>query len=103
MTAFYILCGAMALVWLVGLAAGLLALGRCCMVRERSRSALVMSIVALVIGWLGMVFFHFRFSKTVNGSGWAVDSKWFFLALLLLGAVSLALALWKWMKFRHAN
>jgi hypothetical protein len=103
MTAFYILCGVMVLLWLVGLASGLFALGWCVTIRERLRPALIMSILAIAVGWLGMVFFHVRYSKTVNGSGWAIDSKWFFLAPLLLGAVSLSLALWKWMKSRHAH
>ena len=103
MTAFYILCGVAALVWLVGLAAGVLGLGWGVAVRQRLRPALILSLVAIVIGWLGMMLFHVRYSKTVNGSGWAIDSKWFFLVPLLLGAVSLAVALWKWMKSRHAH
>jgi hypothetical protein len=103
MTAFYILCGVAALVWLCGMAAGVLALGWGVAVRGRLRPALIMSIVAILIGWLGMLMIHVRYSKTVNGSGWAIDSKWFFLAPLLLGAVSLAFAFWKWMKSRHAD
>ena len=103
MTAFYTLCGVMALVWLFGLTAGFLALGWSVAVRKRLGLALVMAILAIAAGWLGIMFFHFRYSKTVNGSGWSIDSKWFFLAPLCLGVVSLALTMWKWRKSRHAN
>jgi hypothetical protein len=103
MTAFYILCGVMALVWLFGLAAGLIALSLGGAAQERFRAALCWSILALAIGCLGMTLFHIRYSRTVNGSGWSIDSKWFFLAPLLLGVVSLSLTLWKWRRSPHAN
>jgi len=92
----------MAFVWLFGLAAGFLALGWS-VGRKRLGWALVMAILAITTGWLGMMFFHFRFSKTVNGSGWCIDSKWCFLAPLCLGVVSLVLVMWEWRKSRHAN
>ncbi len=103
MTAFNTLFGGLALVWLCGLAAGFLALGWSVAVRRRLGLALVMAFLAIAAGWVGMRFFHFRYSKTVNGSGWSIDSEWFFLAPLCLGVVSLAVVIWKWRKFRHAN
>ncbi len=98
MTAFYILCAVVAAAWLIGLAVGFVALGWSVAVRKRLWPALVMSILAVAIGWLGLMFFHVRYSKTVNGSGWTLDSKWFFLAPLVLGLVSLLLTVWKWRK-----
>jgi hypothetical protein len=103
MTGFYILFGVIALVWLVALVAGLVALTWSITARERLRPALILSTVALGIGSLGMMIFHVRYAKTVNGSGWSIDSKWFFLVPVLLGVVSLSLSLWKWMKSRHAS
>jgi hypothetical protein len=103
MTAFYMLCAVVAVAWLLGLTVGFVALGWSVAIRKRLWPVLVLSILALAIGWLGLMFFHVRYSKTVNGSGWTIDSKWFFLAPLLLGAVSLLLTLWKWRKFSHAS
>ena len=103
MTTFYILCGVMAVVWLVGLGAGLLGLGRSVAGQERLWPGLFLPILAVGIGWFGMTFFHVRYSRTVNGSGWAIESKWFFLVPLLLGVASLSLMLWKWRMSKHAN
>ncbi|HWH70445.1 MAG TPA: hypothetical protein VNT26_13745 [Candidatus Sulfotelmatobacter sp.] len=63
--------------------------------RRRFPAALASSCLALALGYLGWSHYHFAASKTVNGHvQWSVNSKWFFLAALLLGAGSLAWALW---------
>jgi hypothetical protein len=98
MTAFYLLCGVVAAAWFFGLAVGLVALGWSVAIQKRLWPALVMSVLALIVGCLGLLFFHIRYSRTVNGSGWTFDSKWFFVAPLLLGGAALLLTLWKWNK-----
>jgi hypothetical protein len=46
---------------------------------------------------LGLARFHFTASQTTNGRvDWSINSKWFFLASLLLGVASLIWSLWKW-------
>lgn len=61
---------------------------------NRFWASVVLALVALGIGSLGMRT-HITYSRTVNGHGWTLDSKWFFLAPLILGAVALVLAIWR--------
>jgi hypothetical protein len=89
-----------AALWLFSFVAGLLAL-RWCVVpgRRRFRAALVSSCLAIAASYLGLARFHFTASQTTNGRvDWSINSKWFFLASLLLGAASLIWTLWTWKK-----
>jgi hypothetical protein len=65
----------------------------------RFPATLILSAAALAIGYLGFTKFQVTFTRTVNGNGWSISSKWFFLALILLAAVSLSIACWK--RFRQ--
>jgi|GEM_PF-2659443 hypothetical protein len=83
-------------IWLISLAVALLAL-RWSLVpgARRFRAALISSCVTLAIGWLGLTRIHLTASKTVNDQVvWSLNSKWFFIVSLLLGAVSLAVTFW---------
>ncbi len=61
---------------------------------SRFWASVVLALVALGIGSMGMQT-HITYSRTVNGHGWSLDSRWFFLAPLVLGAVALVLAIWR--------
>ena len=89
-----------------GIAAGLWALGvAACLLAlrwsffsppRRFAAALISSLGALLIGYLGMTQLRITASKSVNGQvQWRFDSRWFFVALLLLAVFTLACAVWK--------
>lgn len=84
-----------AALWLAGIAACVVALkwSRACRGR-RFTGALLLGAGALAIGYLGYTRFELTYAKTVNGQGWSVSSKWFFLALILLATVSLLVVCW---------
>ena len=95
MTWFYILAAVAAAVWLAASVCGGLALRRGLRWQQnRFVSSLVLASVALVLGYFG-VKSHIRYSQTVNGRGWSVDSSWFFWLPLVLGALGLGLVLWR--------
>jgi hypothetical protein len=98
MNGFYILVTIAAGLWLVSLiCTGLsIALGWHAAAR-RFWASIVLAIATLVIGCMGLRL-HITYSQTVNGHGWSIDSKWFFVATLILGALALALALWNRMR-----
>jgi hypothetical protein len=81
--------------WILSLTAGLLAWrwGWRRPVR-RIWLALGMALFAILIGWLGFTRLRLSYSRTTNGQGWTIDSKWFFLASLILGVVALLVLLW---------
>jgi SAM-dependent methyltransferase len=86
--------------WFLSCAAALLAL-RWSFVpgRRRFRAALISSCLALTIGYFGISRFRFAASQTTNGRlDWSINSKWFFLSWMLMGAVALILTLWNWRK-----
>jgi len=63
---------------------------------RRFWSAVVLSVVALIGGYVGMTHFRVVASKTVNGqTQWKFDSKWFFVATLILAALTLAVTVWR--------
>jgi len=96
----YLLIGVVAVLWLFSFAAGVFGL-RWTIVpgARRVRAALVASCLALASAYVGLSWLRLSASRTVNGHvEWSFNSKWFFLSSLLLGAVSLALALWNWKK-----
>jgi hypothetical protein len=92
-----ILIGAVVVLWLTGIAASLCAFGWGCLaVRRRFWLAVILSVVALVISYLGLTHFSFAYSRTVNGKVISsLSSKWFFMTSLLLGALALAGAVLK--------
>ena len=87
-------------VWLSSCGASLLALYWNSGARsQRPLAAFILSCVGLLVGYLGLSRIHLNASKTANGHlEWSINSHWFFLGALVLGAVSLALAVWNWRK-----
>jgi hypothetical protein len=92
-----LLIGTVIALWLVSLAA--------CIVAFRwSRFSLrlhfivpmALSFLALGCSYLGLRFLAFSASKSVNGQvQWSLNSKYFFLATLGLGALALLRTVWK--------
>ena len=100
-----VLITAAAAVWVVSCVASALALRwNFTGTARRLPAALVCSCLALAIGYFGISRIQFSASKTVNGQVlWSINSRWFFIAALLLGAVSLGVTLWNWRKGRPAS
>jgi len=62
--------------------------------RRRFVASVILAGSALGLACLGLVS-RIAYSQTVNGRGWSLDSRWFFLALLALGVAALAIVLWR--------
>ena len=93
---YQIFIGVIVAVWLTGIAAALCAFGWGFLAkRRRFWLAVILSVVALVISYLGLTHFSFVYSRTVNGVTSSLNSKWFFIASLLLGALALICAILK--------
>lgn len=94
---FQILIGTFAALWVASVVACALAF------RWSRRSAprrfwaaVVLSAAAVFIGYYGLTHFKFAASKTVNGhTQWSINSKWFFIATLILATLTLAYTVWK--------
>lgn len=86
-----------AVLWAVSCAASALALGWNLSRRPlRFKRAFVFSAVGLAIAIFGFMNIHITASETVNDVvRWSINSKWFFLVALALGALSLGMTLWK--------
>lgn len=97
MTTIYVVFAVSAILWLFSLAACAIAFVCCCLAPSRPRLwiAVVSSGLAILIGFLGATRFHVTYSRTVNNSHWSLDSRWFFIVPLVLGALALFLALWR--------
>jgi hypothetical protein len=97
MTTIYVLFAFAAILWLFSLAAGVFALLCSCLAPSRWRFwvAVVLSGLVIVMGYLGATHFHVTYSRTVNNSHWSIDSRWFFIVPLVLGALALSLAIWR--------
>jgi len=95
-----------AAVWLLSCAASVLArYWNIVAPAPRLRAAFISSGLALLLGYWGLGWIQLHASKTVNGRvEWSINSRWFFIGALVLGAASLALTLWNWRKAssRHA-
>jgi hypothetical protein len=88
---FQLLAAAAALIWLASLGVCVIAF-----VAKRFLTSLILSLVALAIGYLGLTHFQINASKTVNGQlQWSLNSHWFFVATLILAALTLACTIWK--------
>jgi hypothetical protein len=95
-TTIYILFAVAGVLWLFSMGCGAVALFSCCFPgRLRFWLTIVLSGLAILIGFLGMTRFQVTYSRTVNGSGWSINSKWFFIAPLVLGIFALVLAIWR--------
>jgi hypothetical protein len=94
---YQIFIGVIVVVWLASIAAALCAFGWGFMAtRRRFWLAIILSVVALVISYLGLTHFSFAYSQTVNGVVTSsLNSKWFFIASLLLGTLALLCTIWK--------
>ena len=96
MTTICVLFASAAVLWLFSLAVCAVAFLCCCFPGQRRFwLAVALSGLAILIGYLGTMQFHVKYSQTVNNSHWSVDSRWFFIVPLLLYALLLALALWR--------
>jgi hypothetical protein len=87
---FNMIVAMMTALWAVSVAASLLAMGWSVTRSPRGGwQAVVAAGAGLAIGYLGWAHFFIRYSRTVNGSGWTLDSRWFFLAAMILACLSL--------------
>jgi hypothetical protein len=86
-----------AVVWLLSLGASSLALcWSLAPAKRRMAASLISSLLGLAVAWFGYSKVQVSASKTVNGVlQWSINSKWFFLAAMILAAASVGLALWK--------
>jgi len=95
---FQLLIIAAAIFWLASLSICVIAL-----FTKRFVIALILSLTALAIGYLGLTRFHASASQTVNGVvQWSINSRWFFIATLVLAALTLANTFWKNRRTQHA-
>jgi hypothetical protein len=94
---FNLLIGVIVVLWLASIVAGLCAIGWGFLAkRRRFWLAVILAVAALVISYLGLTHFNFAYSQTVNGEvTLSLNSKWFFMSSLLLGALALPCAIWK--------
>lgn len=90
--------------WIASLVAGGLALRWALVAFERRfRAVLALGVLTLGLGYFGMNNLHLNYSRSVNGRGWSIDSKWFFLATLVLAVAALGVALWKWIRLKRGR
>jgi hypothetical protein len=94
---FQVLIGVSLVVWLILLAACLLAFRwSFSSIRKRFWLCVTLPVAVMLSSWWGLTHFHIAWSQTVNGKRqWLVDSHWFFTLTLVLGALALACALWQ--------
>jgi uncharacterized membrane protein len=88
---FQFLIAIAAAAWLASLAACAIAA-----FAKRLWLSLILCLTALAIGYLGLTRVHLSGSKTIDGHvQWSLDSRWFFIATLILAALTLIYTLWK--------
>ena len=99
MMSFDLLVGIVLGLWLVGLAAGLLGIWfGCVSATRRFNLGFGFSVGSVVVACAGLKWVHFSFTRSVNGSTWSLDSRWFFLASLGLALLALGLTIWGQMR-----
>jgi len=80
--------------WLLGNVASLLVLRwNLASPPRRTVASWILAVMASVIAGLGLAFVHFTYSETVNGSGWSLNSFWFFLTSAILAGLAVILML----------
>ncbi len=86
-----------AVLWVVSCASAAIAMSWSVSRRaSRFQTAFVFSVVAFALAVYGLLNIHVAAPKTVNGVvQWSLNSKWFFLTALVLGALSLSMTLWR--------
>ena len=94
---FQLLVGIIAVLWLASIVACVVALRWTFLsVPRRFLAAVVLSLTAILLGYLGLTRFHVDASRTVNGqTQWRFDSKWFFIVTLVFAGATLIYSLWK--------
>src|SRR6185503_18949211 len=103
MTTFYLILAVIAAGWAFSVIASLCAFRwGAWPIPGRLWAAISLAVFALVISYLGLTRFNVSYSKTVNGSHWGIQSKWFFLVPLLLGALALVLVIRNRKRLGHA-
>ena len=100
-TALYIFYAIVAICWLFTLVAPVLVIRWSC--RQRFSRAIIFSLVALVIAYLGAT--RFFVTSTVRDDKYTTtcDSRWFFEGSLALCVLALGYAIWKWLKTGKAT
>ena len=97
MSTVYVFLAIAALLWLLSLACCAVAfLYSCFPARLPFWLATALSGLAIVLGYLGTMHFHVSYSRTVNGSGWSLDTRWFFVVPLVLGVAAFAAVIWRY-------
>jgi hypothetical protein len=94
---FQVLIGIVAALWLSSLIACALA-WRWSFVGNANRfvASIILCVAALIMGYLGLTRFHLTASQTVNGeTQWSFNSRYFFIATVVLAALTLAYTIWK--------
>ena|SRR5437899_410543 len=83
-------------VWMLSCSASLIAMYMCMRAASKRWWAAILSCgVALATAYCGLTRIQLHASKTVNDHVvWSLDSRWFFIAALVLAFTSLALTLW---------
>ena len=101
MSMLFVLGATAATVWLLGVAACVLALAwSFASPRRYSRGAVALALLGAVIAYLGLTRISLNWSETVNGQvRWHIDTKWFFSGLLVAALATLAFALWQTLKY----
>jgi len=95
--ALYVFYGVLAGSWVASIVACVLATRwSCSSAPRRFMPAVVLSLSALAIAYLGITRFFFTSTTTVNGQvKWRFDSRWPFMASLVLSALALGYTIWK--------
>jgi hypothetical protein len=99
----YVYFAGLAVFWLFSIVASVVAIRWSFLsVRGRFLPAVILLLSALVIAYLGITRFHFDSTTTVNGHvKWRFDSRWLFIASLVLGVFALVYTIWKKRKSAH--
>ena len=94
-----------AVFWLASMAFAFLAIGWSLFAaRAKTLPAGILSLLAVIIGCLGSTRFHLSWTAWANGKlQYHYDTRWFFIAPLVLGVLALACTVWKKVKSGGEN